>query len=65
MRDQAIIITIDVQGNVTTETKGYRGKACMKADQFLREGFGHILDEKKTAEFYRHEVSTEVIQNYN
>ena len=65
--EQVIYITIDTNGDITTQTKGFGGKSCIKAAQFLKEGFGinNVINEQKTSEYYGKEVSAEVVANRN
>jgi len=60
-----IIVTITPEGELSIETKGFRGKGCKKASEFLSQGFGNLLETKKTSEFFQAEVSAEVVSNKN
>jgi hypothetical protein len=53
-----IEITIDVEGNVSYEVKGLKGKNCTKATQFLDEALGEVVERKFTREYYEQPVKT-------
>lgn len=46
-----VIITIDTQGNATTEAKGYAGSDCLKATKGIRKALGLVKSDRKTREF--------------
>ncbi len=48
-----IEITINLQGEVTLQTKGYAGSACKSVTQSLEEALGIKATEKLTSEFYQ------------
>ena len=60
---QEIIIDIDDEGIVEVKTHGFKGKACMKASQFIEEALGKITTTKKTAEYYAEELKEKVRVN--
>jgi len=64
---QEIILRFSTSGDMSIETKGYSGRTCMKADQFLKDGFGldSVVSEKKTNEFFMAEVSEEAVGVHN
>lgn len=47
-----IEVTVSPKGEVTIETKGYAGSACLQASKFLEEALGVASAERKTAEYY-------------
>ena len=55
-----IIIDIDDEGAVEVHTHGFKGKACMKAAEFIENALGRILSTKKTGEYYAEEVKETV-----
>ena len=44
-------------GEIKIETKGFSGPECIEASKFLEKALGKVIEEKKTAEYYK--VSTE------
>lgn len=61
---QEIIIEVDDEGVVEVKTHGFKGKACVKASQFVEEALGKITSTKKTAEYYAEELSEKVRVNH-
>ena len=55
-----IIIDIDDEGAVEVKTHGFKGKACLKASEFIEQALGKILNTKKTGEYYAEEVKETV-----
>jgi hypothetical protein len=47
-----IILTIDEEGGVKLETKGYSGHGCKAASKALEEALGIKTADKPTAEMY-------------
>ncbi|MGA2255085.1 MAG: DUF2997 domain-containing protein [Thermoguttaceae bacterium] len=47
-----IILTIDEEGGVKLETKGYGGQGCKAASKALEEALGVKTADKPTAEMY-------------
>ena len=60
---QEIIIDVDDEGAVEVKTHGFKGKACVKASQFIEEALGKITNTKKTAEYYAEELKEKVRVN--
>lgn len=50
---KTIEITINPQGQVRLQTKGFAGTACQQASKFLEEALGVNQGDSKTAEFYQ------------
>jgi hypothetical protein len=48
---RVIEVIVSPTGEVTAQTKGYAGGACLAASQFL-DALGVVTAEQKTAEFY-------------
>jgi hypothetical protein len=49
---KTIEITVDAQGRVTVETKGFAGGSCREASRSVEEALGARASERLTAEFY-------------
>ena len=50
---KTIEITVDRDGRVTVETRGFAGGSCREASRFVEEALGARSSERLTAEFYR------------
>ena len=50
---KTIEITVDRDGLVTVETRGFAGGSCREASRFVEEALGARTSERPTAEFYR------------
>ena len=50
---KTIEITVDEEGRVTVETKGFAGGECREASRFVEDALGRRTSEKVTAEFYQ------------
>jgi hypothetical protein len=48
---RVIEVIASPKGEVTAQTKGYAGSACLAASQFL-DALGVVTAEQKTTEFY-------------
>jgi len=46
-----IEITVDPQGRVVVETRGFAGGSCREASRFVEEALGARTSERLTAEF--------------
>lgn len=55
MSQQTIEITVDPEGRVRVETKGFAGPACREAGRFVERALGAATAETLTAEFFRAE----------
>ncbi len=55
-----IIIDIDDEGVVEVKTHGFKGKACMKASEFIEQALGKNMSTKKTGEYYAEETKETV-----
>ena len=42
-----IILTVDFDGRSKIETKGFKGKACLKASKFLEDALGIANNENE------------------
>jgi hypothetical protein len=47
-----VVVTIDTQGNVTSEATGFIGNSCMRATEFL-EKLGSVKSELKSEYFQK------------
>lgn len=47
-----IILTVDIDGRTKLETKGFKGKACLKASKFLKDALGESRDEQFKPEYF-------------
>ena len=50
---KTITVTVDPEGSVVVETKGFRGALCKKATELLEAALGKVRSEKKTPEWYQ------------
>ena len=57
MSPPVIEITVDPQGQVTVETRGYAGSSCRQGSAFLEKALGKVAREKRTAEFYQSQTT--------
>lgn len=53
-----IILTVDMDGKSKIETKGFKGKACLKASKFLEEALGTGTDNQFKPEYYEFDRQT-------
>jgi hypothetical protein len=52
---KTIEITVDKDGRVTVETKGFAGGSCREASRLVEEALGARTSERLTAEYYQGE----------
>jgi len=50
-----IIIEISDDGEISIETKGFKGKTCIEEAKFLRDVLGTELSRKLTPAYYEQE----------
>jgi hypothetical protein len=50
-----IIIEISDEGEVSVETRGFKGKTCIAEAQFLKDVLGTELSRKLTPAYYEQE----------
>jgi hypothetical protein len=60
---QKILVNIKEDGSVEVTTRGFKGKACVNASQFIEESLGTITSTKKTSEYYAEDVNERVKVN--
>ena len=54
-----IEITVKPNGSTSIETKGFAGRECQQASQFLEQALGSSTSEQLTAEFYAGQQQSE------
>jgi hypothetical protein len=47
-----IEVIVSPQGEITVQTRGYRGSDCLRASKFVEQALGVATDDRKTAEFF-------------
>jgi hypothetical protein len=47
-----IIINIDTDGEISIETRGFKGKACIEESQFVKDLIGQELLTQLTPAYY-------------
>jgi hypothetical protein len=57
--NKTIEITVDGEGRVTVETKGFAGGSCREASRFVEEAIGARTSERLTAEFHQAQAGRE------
>jgi hypothetical protein len=63
MNMREIIATIDEDGNVKIETKGFKGADCLKATLQLERALGIKTGDVKTREFNDTANTTQSVRN--
>ena len=48
-----IIVEVSPDGEITIETRGFKGKACLKESKFLKDVLGRELSQKLTPAYYQ------------
>lgn len=56
---QIIEVTVSPQGETVVQTKGFAGSDCLAASRWLEEALGLATAERRTAEFYAVQQSTQ------
>ena len=62
---KTIEITVDRDGHVTVETKGFAGGQCREASRFVEEALGARTSERLTAEFYQGQEARDDLRQSN
>ena len=57
-----IIIDIADDGEITIESRGFKGKACLQETQFVKDLLGHELASQLTPAYY--ETNKKSIKKY-
>ena len=47
-----IILTVDETGEISIETKGFKGKSCLKESQFLKDVLGEEVQRELTPAYF-------------
>lgn len=50
-----IIVEVSPDGEITIETRGFKGAACLKESKFLKDLLGKELSQQLTPAFYQEE----------
>jgi hypothetical protein len=56
---RVIEVIVSPQGETLVQTQGYVGGECLQASQFLEQALGVVLAERKTAEFFQTQQSSQ------
>ncbi len=59
-----IIIDVDDEGEAEVKTKGFKGKSCLKASEFIKHALGTVKNTRKTSEYYAEELKEKVRVNH-
>jgi hypothetical protein len=59
---KTIDVTISPQGETKIETRGFTGRSCQQASQFLEQALGAKVSEAPTAEFYQTQSQGQILQ---
>jgi Protein of unknown function (DUF2997) len=54
-----IEVLVSPQGETTVQTKGYVGSDCLQASKFLEQALGLAITDRKTAEFFQTNQTTQ------
>ena len=57
-----IEITVDTQGQIKVETRGFTGGECREASKFIEQALGQRTDEKLTPDFYQAQSSEQQLK---
>lgn len=56
---RVIEVIVSPQGETTVQTKGYVGGDCLQASQFLEQALGLAITDRKSAEFFQTNQTTQ------
>jgi hypothetical protein len=62
MTEKFIEVIISPTGQIQVETKGFTGRDCLKASEFLEAALGQRQSDRVTPEYYEATNSTELRQ---
>ena len=48
-----IIVEVSPDGEITIETRGFKGAACLKESKFLKDVLGRELSQQLTPAYYQ------------
>lgn len=54
-----IILTIDKDGEIKLETKGFKGKSCKVASQYLKDLLGEEMETELTPAYFEYDPETD------
>jgi hypothetical protein len=52
-----IIIDVSADGEISIETRGFKGKSCIEEAKFLKDVLGTELSRKLTPAYYEQELN--------
>lgn len=55
MAEREFNITIEPDGTVSVEVKGYKGKSCLEVAKMFEAAVGVLQERRETSEFYEPE----------
>lgn len=59
---KTIRVLISPTGEITIDTKGFKGASCKEASQFLEQALGTKTSEKIKSEFYQQASAEEQVR---
>jgi beta-lactam-binding protein with PASTA domain len=59
---KTIEVMISPKGETEIETRGFVGRSCQQASQFLEQALGTKVSEMATAEFYQTQPQGQTVQ---
>ena len=62
MNEKRIEVTISPAGEARVETKGFTGRDCFQASEFLEAALGQRQSDRMTSEYYEVNQSSELRQ---
>lgn len=60
---QEIILTFNNKGECQVEAKGFKGKSCSTATDFLKKAMGEVTDFQRKAEWFEENIHEGVNTN--
>lgn len=54
-----IVLTVDLNGEIKIETKGFKGKGCLKESAFLEKVLGNELTSELTPAYFEFDPETQ------
>lgn len=62
MIEKCIEVIVSPAGQIQVETKGFTGRDCLQASEFLEAALGQRQSDRMTSEFYEVNQSSELRQ---
>ncbi len=62
---QTIEVTVSPTGEMTVQTKGFRGSSCRDASKAIERALGIVQTDKPTAEMYQTQAVEESVRQGN